>query len=119
MVRKGLVLAGIIAALFIASQLLAGEQDFTLINSTGVEIHELYISAHSTNEWEEDVLSVDTLPDGEEVTINFPHEEDECLWDMMVKDSEGNSITWQNIDLCQYASITLHFKDGKAWAECE
>ncbi len=105
--------------LFIALHVFAGDQDFILINKTGVEIHELFISAHSADNWEEDVLGVDTLPDDEQVRINFSHTEDECLWDIMVTDDEENDITWEKINLCKYSTITLYYKNGKAWAECE
>lgn len=40
----------------------AGEQGFTLVNRTGVEIYELYLSPASVDDWQEDVLNVDTLP---------------------------------------------------------
>jgi len=42
-----------------------GKHDFVLHNETGVEIHELYVSPHSSNTWGDDVLGRDTLPAGE------------------------------------------------------
>ena len=119
MLRNRLIALPLFAALLLFLPLVAGDQDFTLVNKTGVEIHSLFISSHNTQEWEEDVLGVDVLPDGDEVTISFDHDEDECSWDMMVTDDEGNSITWSEIDLCEYSTITLFYKNGKAWAECE
>ena len=49
----------------------AGAQDFTLVNATGVEINAVHISPHSANDWEEDILEQDTLPDGQHVDIHF------------------------------------------------
>src|SRR5207247_6179210 len=49
----------------------AGKQDFILHNKTGVEIHEVYVSPVSTDDWEEDVLGKGTLSDGEMVKISF------------------------------------------------
>jgi len=34
----------------------AGDQDFKLVNKTGVEIHALHVAPHSSNEWGEDIL---------------------------------------------------------------
>src|SRR5215213_5597937 len=48
-----------------------GKQDFTLVNQTGVSINELYVSPHTTNEWEEDILGQDTLANGDSVDITF------------------------------------------------
>ena len=91
-------------------------QDFTLVNETGVTIDSLYISKVSSNHWEEDVLGVDTLPDGEEVEISFDSEENACKWDIMIKDEDGNEYFWRNINLCKIEKLTLHYEDGKAWA---
>src|ERR1044071_5356635 len=43
----------------------AGKQDFVLHNETGVEIHEVYVSPVTADDWEEDVLGKDPLPNGE------------------------------------------------------
>ena len=48
-------------ALVSVSAVRAGDQDFTLINKTGVEIHALHIAPHSSDEWGEDILGKDTL----------------------------------------------------------
>lgn len=103
--------------LLVAIAFAEGDQDFTLHNATGVEIQELYISAHDLDDWEEDVLAEETLPDGEETEITFDPDEEAEYWDMKVLDKEGNSITWENLNLTEITDITLHFKDGKAWAD--
>jgi len=116
----------IIAALSAMSLLLilslpvyAADQDFTLVNATGVTIDELYLSPVSAKDWQEDVLGVEVLEDGEEVQVNFSRDEEACAWDIMIKDTEGTEVTWKNIDLCEHTSITLHIEDGKVWATFE
>jgi len=94
-----------------------GRQDFTLHNATGVEIHELYVSPHSSDDWEEDILGEDTLPAGESVDIHFSRKEHAKMWDLKVVDKEGNSITWENLNLLEISDVTLHYKNGKAWAD--
>ena len=106
-------------SLLLASTALAfqGKQDFTLVNKTGVEIHELYVSPHSADDWQEDVLGTDTLPPGKSVAITFSPKEKAKLWDLKVVDGEGNSIEWESLSLPEISEVTLFYKNGKAWAE--
>ncbi len=94
-----------------------GQQDFTLHNETGVEIYELYVSPTSADDWEEDVLGVDTLPAGESVKITFDDREKRGKWDLKVVDSKGNSIEWEALNLIEISEVTLHYQNGKAWAD--
>jgi hypothetical protein len=95
----------------------AGDQDFTLRNKTGVEIHALHISPHSTDEWGEDILGQDTLAVGASLEIKFGRKEKAAKWDLRIEDEKGNSLTWENLNLLEISEVTLHFKDGKAWAD--
>jgi len=95
----------------------SGKQDFVLHNSTGVEIHELYVSPSSADDWQEDVLGVDTLPEGETVKVTFADREKTAKWDLKVVDGKGNSIEWRDLNLVEISEVTLHYKDGKAWAD--
>ncbi|TLM65557.1 MAG: hypothetical protein FDZ69_09335 [Deltaproteobacteria bacterium] len=64
---------------FVVSQgtALAGFQDFTLGNRTGTVIDELYISASDVDDWAEN----------------------QCQWDFLVSDEDGDEIIWEAIDL--------------------
>jgi hypothetical protein len=106
-------------SLLLASTALAfqGKQDFTVVNKTGVEIHELYVSPHSADNWQEDVLGADTLAPGKSVEITFSPKEKAKLWDLKVVDGEGNSIEWESLNLLEISEVTLFYKNGKAWAE--
>jgi hypothetical protein len=97
----------------------AAAQDFTLVNSTGVEIDKVFISPHDNDDWEEDILGQDTLPQGEKVDIKFNRTETAPLWDLRVEDDKGNSIEWENLDLLKISTLTLTYKDGKATAHAE
>lgn len=94
----------------------AGQQDFILENQTGLTIDEFYCSPTTTNEWEEDVLGTDTLADEASVEITFSRDTEECLWDLMIVDEDGDKIYWTGIDLCAAAKIILHYEDGKPTA---
>ena len=97
----------------------AGDQDFTLVNSTGVEIHALYVSPADKNEWGKDILGKDTLASGQTAEITFSPKEEAENWDLRVEDSKGNSIEWTDLDLTEISKVTLHYEDGKATAETE
>ncbi len=96
----------------------AGTQDFTLVNQTGSEIYNLYISESANDDWEEDVLGENTLRNGGRMNIGFSGRS-ACLWDMMVADEEGNNVTWTGINLCQVSVVVLKCDDSECWAEYE
>ena len=97
----------------------AAAQDFTLHNETGVEIHRLFVAPHDSDEWEEDVLGRDTLPDGESVHITFSRKEQSVKWDLRIEDGAGNFIEWENFDLLKISDITLYYKNGNPTAVYE
>jgi len=97
----------------------AGAQDFTLVNATGVEINAVHISPHSANDWEEDILGQDTLPNGQRVDIHFKRGEKAAMWDLRVEDKGGNPIEWENLNLLEISKVTLHYANNKATAEVE
>lgn len=116
---KAALAALVVAALLVTPALArAGTQDFELVNRTGIEIHELYISPADSDDWEEDVLGVDTLPPGESVTVTFKGH-DACKWDLMVKDDEGGSVEWSGLNLCKISKVSLRYDGKKAWADLE
>jgi hypothetical protein len=94
-------------------------QDFALVNKTGVEIHAVYISPHDADDWEEDILGRDTLPNGESVDIKFQRGETAENWDLRIEDSKGNAIEWENLNLLKISKATLFYENGKARAEVE
>jgi hypothetical protein len=115
---KAIIALGVIA-IFVTATAFArvGKQDFVLHNETGVEIHEVYVSPVTTDEWEEDVLGTDTLADGDSVKITFDDRDKHVHWDLKVVDGKGNSIEWHDLNLIEISEVTLHYKDGKAWAD--
>lgn len=94
-------------------------QDFVLVNETGVEIHALYVSPHSVNEWGENILEEDTMRAGEAFDITFSRKERAKFWDLRVEDSEGNYIVWEKLNLLEISKVTLYYKNGKATAVVE
>lgn len=99
-------------ALLAPATALAGAQDFTLVNRTGLRIVELYISTSETDEWEEDVLGVDVLEDGASVNIHFSAKEQAKHWDLKIVDSDGDEVVWTNLNLLEISKVTLHYQKG-------
>ena len=98
---------------------LAADQDFTIVNKTGVEINALFVSPADQNEWGEDILGKDTLPAGESTEIEFDPEEEAEKWDLRIQDKEGNAIEWTDLDLTEISKVTLFYQNGKGTAKVE
>ena len=118
-IKLALALAAI--AVLITSTVLArtGKQDFILHNQTGVEIHSVYVSPHSADDWEEDVLGRETLPNGETVKITFNDRDKHVHWDLKVTDKNGNALEWYDLNLIEIEEVTLHWDAAKSkgWAD--
>jgi hypothetical protein len=89
------------------------------VNKTGVEIDKVFISPHSADSWQEDILGRDTLPDGDSVDIKFHRNEKAANWDLRIEDNKGNAIEWENLNLLEISKVTLHYDGNKATAEVE
>ena len=123
--RKLLSLAILVAASLIAmpsvfarganDPSVQNKQDFTLHNETGQEITEVYVSPTGVDDWEEDILGTDTLPNGESVAISFSRRK-ENMWDIKVVFRNGKNSVWTKLNLSQITDVTLSFKNGKPWA---
>ena len=103
----------------VLSPAFAGSQDFTLVNKTGFDIHSVFVSPHSTNEWEEDILGREVLENGQAVEIKFERSDKTKNWDLKVVDKEGKGYIWQSLNLLEVSKVTVQFKDGNATATYE
>lgn len=112
----------VVAALLGSSNAVAaGKQDFTVVNQTGYDIDEIYVSPSKSNDWEDDVMGRDVLANGQSVEIEFSKRENACSYDLKVVYSDQDEAEWENFDLCTVSSITLHYsrKSGDTWADYE
>ncbi len=96
--------------------LLAGEQDFWVVNRTGFTIDEIQVTPHNSKDWGDDILGKDSLADGEKVEIVFRRKEKAKLWDLRVEDEGGDEYIWYDLDLLAISEVTLFYKKGKATA---
>jgi hypothetical protein len=85
-------------------------QTFTVVNSTGYDISEVYVSPAKGKDWEDDVLGDDELEDGDEKLIRFNRPEKTCFWDLKVVYSEDDSeAIWYDLDLCKISKVTIKY----------
>ena len=97
------------------------KQDFTLVNKTGYDISEVYLSASHADSWEDDLLADedDTFGDGDSKNVHFMPKVKTCLWDLkVVYDEDDSSAIWHDINLCEVSRITLRYnaKSGETKA---
>jgi hypothetical protein len=76
------------------------KQDFKLVNKTGYELKELYVSPSKASDWQDDVLGQATLGDGQFANVHFHRSATACKWDLKVVYSvDSSSAVWSEIDL--------------------
>ena len=85
----------------------ATNQNFVMRNNTGQTIMRVFVSPVTSNNWEEDVLGSNVLPDRETLRINFNRSEDECNWDIKVNLADGTSREQRNVNLCRTAEVEV------------
>src|SRR5436305_790311 len=101
---KFLVLAtAVLASAFAISETYVraqeARQDFVLVNRTGYDIGEVYVSPSKADDWEEDILGDEELGDGDQTTIRFTRAVKTCMWDLkVVYSDDDSSVVWHDID---------------------
>lgn len=104
-----LVTAAAIAALASSSAAFAGASDFTLVNRTGYDIREVYISPSNRNNWGRDRMGDGMLEKGKSRLFKFS-DSASCKQDLkVVFDDDGSEVTWDDFDLCTLDKITLKY----------
>lgn len=92
----------------------AADQDFTVVNKTGYQIDDLWVSPASSSNWGRELMGRGTvLEDGDSYDVAFAHNTKACKFDMKVKYHDEDEATWQNLDLCEISKVSL-FYDRKA-----
>ena len=111
--------AMLFACAVISACAFAGDQDFELVNNTGVVIDKLFVSPTGAGKWGEDVLGKDQLEDDQSVEIKFHPSEEAEYWDLKIVDTEGNEVVWKKLKLTQIAKITISIENGQPVATTE
>lgn len=83
------------------------QKKINIFNGAQVEIDTLYISPTNANDWEENVLKQETLPNGDKADIEISRTENAEAWDIKVTNKKGESMTWIGVPLNKSGQITL------------
>ena len=101
--------AALLGAAAFCTPALAGDQDFRLVNKTGYQIDEVYVSRSASQNWGNDVMGRDSLSDNESVKITINAPGNVCRWDLKVKYNDGDKAEWTNLNLCNISKVTLYW----------
>ena len=107
--RRFALIAGFLS---LSGTALASDADFKLVNKTGYQINSIYVSQASSDNWGDDIMGNDAVPNGTTVNVTFPHGGKSCHFDIRVEYDDGDKAEWTNINLCEYEKISLYW-DGK------
>jgi hypothetical protein len=106
--RSGLLftaLSGVLAS----GTAFAGAADFTLVNRTGYDLREVYISHSNKNAWGKDRMGEYVLEHNKQRLFKFS-DKSACTQDLkVVFDDDGSEVIWEDFDLCELNKITLRY----------
>ncbi len=106
---RNLLVSTVLLSSVLAGSAMAGEQDFKLVNKTGYQIDEVYVSRASSKSWGRDLMGRGALEEDSSVDITFNAPADACRWDLRVKYNDGDTAEWGNLNLCNIDTVTLYW----------
>jgi hypothetical protein len=108
--RRRFILASLAALALSAT---AGEafaqaqQNFRLVNRTGYQINEVYVSPSANDRWGRDILGDGVMPSGTSRNITFPRATRACTFDLRVVYADGERGETREINLCEVSTVTV------------
>jgi hypothetical protein len=106
--RLAASLSVVAAGLFIAQSAFADVRDFTLTNSSSVDIASVYVSPSGVDSWGSDAMGTDILWSGQSVSMNFTGSADgACVYDIKVLGTQGEEGYLYKVDLCSVSQVTF------------
>lgn len=116
--RRRTLLATLVASAWLAAApvLAQSQQDFALVNRTGYQINELYVSASANTRWGRDILGDEVMPSGTRRNITFGRTQRECLHDIRIVYSDGEAAEIREVDLCRVSVVTLTWNGGTRYS---
>lgn len=106
------VVSMVVACSLVAAAAVASDaRDITVVNKSGKPITELFISPADSSDWEEDVLGIDVLAEGESVKISFSgYKDSQCSFDILARNADGDEWLLTDLDLCATFTVTITSK---------
>ena len=110
--KRLIVALALVASLGMAGHALAMDKKINIFNGAQYDIYTLYLSPTNANDWEENLLKQETLPNGDKVDVEVSRTEKAEAWDVKVTNKAGETMTWIGVPLNKAGQITL-LPDGK------
>ena len=101
------------------NQVFRNPLDFTFVNNSGLVIKSIYVSPQDVEDWQENLLTGESVRSHEKVVIRFDPREQKPLWDLRIEDRDGIRAEFKNLDLRRISRLTLRFRNGIATVETE
>lgn len=101
------LLAPLLLSLVLATPALAEDLEFSLINRSGATLNEFYASPSDVGDWEDDILGVDVLADGETARITIADGRTQCEYDLRFVWTDGDVVEDTGVNLCETGRYTL------------
>lgn len=111
-----LLLTVVFTCSFFTTVFAAPNLNFRLVNQTGFDLYEVYVSPGGTTDWGEDIMDADVIPNNSSVEITFAPKTNSKIWDLRVVDKSGGEALWYDFDLSTISEITISMKNGAAVA---
>lgn len=99
------------AATLAAGSALARDPDFTMVNKTGYDIREVYVSPAKKDNWGRDRLGSESLLENNRSRHFKFRDHASCRQDIkaVFDDRRGTEVIWNDIDLCKVNKLTLQY----------
>ena len=86
--------------------------DFNLVNATGYDIKEIYLSPSGQKEWGPNVLKT-VLKDSLTLKLSFSQKANSEKWDLKAVYTDGEIAEWSAVKLTGIEKITLYWDKDK------
>ena len=91
--KRLIVALALVASLGMAGHALAMDKKINIFNGAQYDIYTLYLSPTNANDWEENLLKQETLPNGDKVDVEVSRTEKAEAWDVKVTNKAGETMT--------------------------
>ncbi|MCX6161287.1 MAG: hypothetical protein NTV87_08130 [Ignavibacteriae bacterium] len=85
---------------------------YDVVNNTGVDLVDVFVTPAETNNWGNDILPGSLFENGMTISVTIPADYGTtCMFDMKITDAVGDHITFSGIDACKLVKLQIN-SDG-------